>query len=337
MLVTKQKVLRRFWYATVRLDSLDDGPKPFTLLGERIVLFQDAAGKPAALRDRCCHRTAQLSKGWCEDGRLVCGYHGWTYDGTGKVVRIPQQPESAIPAGARVPAYACEARYGYAWVALDEPLQPIPDFAEDANPGFRRIFQFYERWNTSGLRLMENSFDNSHFSFVHKANFGQYDAPAPSKYEVRPTDWGFEAETVVPINNPPASHRITGTTAPVTERHLFNRWYLPAVRRFGCHYPSGLKHIIYNCATPIDDGAIMVVQWLYRNDREADCPAAELVAWDRAIVNEDRDILEATDFDACVDTRRRQEFHMESDRPGLMMRRMLLELLERHGEAEAHR
>ena len=29
---------------------------------------------------------------------------------------------AAIPAGAGTPSYRCEARYGYAWVALAEPL-----------------------------------------------------------------------------------------------------------------------------------------------------------------------------------------------------------------------
>ena len=336
MLVTRQKVLRRFWYATLPLTDLDAGPQPFTLLGERIVLWKDAAGAPVALRDRCCHRTAALSKGFCEGGHIVCGYHGWTYDRSGKCVRIPQQTEAGIPAGAKVPAYACEARYGYVWVALDDPLGAIPDFPEDGDAGFRRIFQFYERWKTSPLRFMENSFDNSHFSFVHKASFGQYDQPRPSKVELRRTDWGFEAETIVPINNPPAGHRITGSTGPTTVRHLYNRWYLPFVRRFGCQYPNGLKHIIYNCATPVDDSTIVLVQWLYRNDSEQDCSAAELIEWDRVIVDEDRGILEATDPDACIDTRRRIEFHMESDRPGLLMREMLLDLLERHGEAEVH-
>ena len=87
MLTTKQNVLRRFWYAVMPLDDLAAGPKPFRLLGEDIVLFLGADGKPAALKDRCCHRTSKLSKGWCKDGRLVCGYHGWTYDRTGKLVR----------------------------------------------------------------------------------------------------------------------------------------------------------------------------------------------------------------------------------------------------------
>jgi phenylpropionate dioxygenase-like ring-hydroxylating dioxygenase large terminal subunit len=336
MLVTRQPTLRKFWYAIMPVEALRDGPKPFTLLGEKIVLWLDRDGKPAAVRDRCCHRTAQLSKGFVEAGNIVCGYHGWTYDRSGKCISIPQQTEAQIPAGACTTAYRCEARYGYAWVALEEPLQPIPVFQEDGAPGFRRIFQFYEPWNTTPLRVMENSFDNSHFSYVHKANFGQYEQPKPSKYEIHPTDWGFEAETIVPINNPPASHRVTGTTDPVTERHLFNRWYLPFVRRFGCIYPSGLHHIIYNCATPMEDGKLMLVQWLYRNDTEADCSTAELIAWDAAIVKEDREILEATDYDACIDTRRRVEFHMESDKPGLMMRKMLMELLQSQGEPEAH-
>jgi phenylpropionate dioxygenase-like ring-hydroxylating dioxygenase large terminal subunit len=338
MLTTKQTTLRKFWYAIMPVSHLADGPRPFRLMGEDIVLFLDAEGRPAALKDRCCHRTAKLSKGFVENGNIVCGYHGWTYDTGGACVRIPQNPGGNIPAGACVPSYRCQEKYGYAWVALDEPLQPIPDFPEEGDPAYRRIHQFYQKWNTSAFRMMENSFDNSHFSYVHKANFGMIDNPLPAKYEFRPNDWGFEAETHVPIRNPQQSHRITGTTEPITERHLVNRWYMPFSRRFGCVYPaSGTHHIIYNCATPIDDDTMMLAQWLYRNDSEEACSTEELIAWDRPITDEDRDILEATDPDACMDTRRRQEFHMESDKPGLLMRRMLLELLQREGEQEVFR
>jgi phenylpropionate dioxygenase-like ring-hydroxylating dioxygenase large terminal subunit len=339
MLVTQQPVLRRFWYALMPIHELEAGPRPFTLLGEKLVLWRRPDGQPAALRDRCCHRTAQLSKGFVDEaGRIVCGYHGWTYDCTGSCVRIPQNPEGVIPAGARVESFRCTARYGYVWVALEEPLAPIPDFPEEGDVKFRRIFQFHERWATSPLRFMENAFDNSHFSYVHKANFGIFEQPRPSGYRLEATADGFEAETHVPIRNPEHGHRITGTTEPFTERHLLNRWWLAFVRRFGCIYPeSGIHHIIYNCATPIDDGHIMLAQWLYRNDTEADCSTQELIAWDRPIVDEDRDILEATDPDACVDTRRRMEFHMESDKPGLLMRKSLLALLHAHGESEIFR
>ncbi len=337
MLVTKQPVLRKFWYATVPMHDLDEVPRAFTLLGENIVIWKGADGKPAALRDRCCHRTAKLSKGFVDGPNIVCGYHGWTNNPQGKCVRIPQAEEDNIPAGAKVPAFFAQEKYGYVWVALEEPLKPIPDFPEDSSGNHRRIFQFYEEWKTSPLRMMENSFDNSHFSFVHKSNFGLFDQPKPAPYEFRETDYGFEAETTVPIRNPSESFAITGTKEPTTHRHLINRYYLPFSRRFGCHYrDSGIDHIIYNCATPIDDSRMMLVQWLYRNDTEEQCSTQKLIDWDAGIIAEDRDILEATDPDACVDTSRRVEFHMPSDRPGLLIRKMLMDLLRAHGEEEVH-
>ena len=134
MLVTRQPVFRKFWHAVMPLSHLAGGqPQPFTLLGEDIVLFLDAQGQPAALKDRCCHRTAKLSKGRCVNGALQCGYHGWTYNAAGRVIRIPQyDADRAIPADYCTPAYRCVARHGYAWVALEEPIAPIPDDARSS-------------------------------------------------------------------------------------------------------------------------------------------------------------------------------------------------------------
>jgi phenylpropionate dioxygenase-like ring-hydroxylating dioxygenase large terminal subunit len=334
MLNTKQPVLRRFWYAVMPVSHLADGPKPFTLLGEPIVLFLDKLGEPAALEDRCCHRTAKLSKGWINDGNIVCGYHGWEYDRDGKLVNIPQFPfEQAIP-DARARSFRTQTKYGYVWVALDEPLGDIPDVPEDRDPVYRRIFQFYDTWNTAALRLMENSFDNAHFAFVHKATFGDIAQPKPEKYEITETAYGFEAETIVTVKNPPVAARITGTTEPYTKRQMRNKWYMPFCRRLDMAYPSGIRHIIFNCATPIDDSRIQVVQLLFRNDSEEACSTQELIDWDAAIIAEDRDILESTSPDAIVDMGRKIEMHMPSDRPGMIMRKRLQALLEAHGEVE---
>ncbi len=334
MLATKQPVLRRFWYAIMPVDHLADGPKPFTLLDQPIVLFLDKDGVPAALEDRCCHRTAKLSKGWINNGNIVCGYHGWEYDRDGKLVNIPQFPfEQAIP-DARAKSFNTQVRYGYVWVALDEPIADIPDVPEDGDPGYRRIFQFYDQWNTAALRLMENSFDNAHFAFVHKATFGDIAQPKPEKYEITETDYGFDAETIVTVKNPPMAARITGTTEPYTKRIMHNKWYMPFCRRLDMAYPSGIRHIIFNCATPVSDGRIQVVQLLFRNDSEDACSTQELIDWDAAIIAEDRDILESTSPDAIVDMGRKVEMHMPSDRPGMIMRKRLLALLEAHGEAE---
>ncbi len=184
---------------------------------------------------------------------------------------------------------------------------------------------------------MENSFDNAHFSYVHRGTFGDMAQPKPKKYEITETDYGFMAATVVDVRNPPSAFQVTGVTEPTTTRTMQNHWYLPFCRRLDMQYPSGIRHIIINSATPIDDGQIQMVQLLYRNDTEADCPAEMLIAWDAAIIAEDREILESTDCDATLDVSLKLEAHMPSDRPGLIMRRRLLELLAAHGETEVRR
>jgi phenylpropionate dioxygenase-like ring-hydroxylating dioxygenase large terminal subunit len=298
MLVTQQPVLRKFWYPVMLVSDLGTGsenaPKAFTLLGERIVVWKTAGGKLAALKDRCCHRTARLSKGCIQGEHLACGYHGWEYDAEGRCVRIPQQETNSIPAGAAVPAYLTEEKYGYVWVALEEPLRPIFDIAEDHDPKYRRIQQFNVTWKTGALRLMENSFDAAHFAFVHQGTFGQFGHNKPNFFSLNETDYGFEAETRLVINNPPESHQITGSTLPTTERHFRNQWHLPFSRRLGLSYPNGLEHLIITIATPIDD----------------------------------------VDPDAAVDLSRRAEQHMQSDRPGIIMRQRLQALLAEAGEVE---
>jgi phenylpropionate dioxygenase-like ring-hydroxylating dioxygenase large terminal subunit len=347
MLVTRQPVFRKFWHAVMPLSELKGGPKPFKLLGEEIVLFLGDDGEPIALRDRCCHRTAKLSKGWCIDasgkpssqGRLRCGYHGWVYGAEGKVVQIPQyEADRAISPEYRTDAYHCTARYGYAWVSLEPPIAPIPEIAEFGAPGWRTIYQFYETWATSPLRALENSFDNSHFSFVHRATFGVEAQPKPSKYELVENDSGFYAETIIAAANPERFQRISGVSDAVTTRHMRNAYYRPFSRRLDIEYPSGIRHVIINCFTPIDDGHMQLCQWLFRNDREEDCPEQMLVDFDQIITREDKDILESTDPDALVDLRRRGvEYSMDSDRPGILIRKHLMALLNAHGEREIYR
>ncbi|WP_239033213.1 Rieske 2Fe-2S domain-containing protein [Leptothermofonsia sichuanensis] len=86
------------------------------------MLWLDGAGKPAAVCDRCCHRSAQLSKGKVVEGNIRCPYHGWSFNADGVCVRVPQLEKSAIPRSYQVSAYHCQERYDYVWVCLGEPF-----------------------------------------------------------------------------------------------------------------------------------------------------------------------------------------------------------------------
>jgi phenylpropionate dioxygenase-like ring-hydroxylating dioxygenase large terminal subunit len=337
MLVTQQPLLRRFWYPVIPVVLLKSGPKAFTLLGRELVLWLDGAGTPVAMDDRCPHRHAKLSKGWVQDGQLLCGYHGWTYNAEGRCTRIPQKGDDD-PSRICVPRHRTAERYGYVWVALEEPLADLPELEEDGAPGYRRIYEFYEPWKCSGLRLMENSFDNAHFSFVHRNTFGKLDAPEPSRMNLTPfaDGLGFTMDTVVPVKNVPLSERSLNMPGVAeTVRHNTGVWWMPFCRKLRMQYPTKLVHTIFTAATPIDDHSSQIVQIAYRNDTEAEAKAADIIAFDRAVVTEDRDILESTTYDTPVDLARRDELHMASDAPGLLMRRQLLAAFAARGEAEA--
>jgi len=55
------------------------------------------------------------------------------------------------------------------------------------------------------------------------------------------------------------------------------------------------------------------------------------------MVDEDRDIFEATEDVLCLAIRRRDACHRASDKPGLLMRQMLIELVRQPGEPEVQR
>jgi phenylpropionate dioxygenase-like ring-hydroxylating dioxygenase large terminal subunit len=337
MLVTRQKILRRFWYPIVPSARLADAPFPFTLLGTNIVLFRDGGGRASALIDRCCHRTARLSGGWLDAGNIVCPYHGWTYASDGRCVRIPQRPNGDPGKNIAVEAFHCSERYGVVWVALEEPLAQIPDWPEETDPGYRRIDQFYEPWSCAGLRLMENSFDNAHIHFVHRNTFGDINNPDPPEPTIEKLDYGFIARSDVPVFNNAEQRKNLRDDSAFTVRHMTAHWYMPFLRRLHIRYPGGLDHIIITAATPVGDGLSQIVQFCFRNDSEAEAPAAGIIAFDRRVTAEDRTVLEGTDFDVPLDMHSGAERHMPSDQPGLLMRRMLLDLLAAHGETEQTR
>ena len=81
------------WYPVAVAELIDvSRPNAIKLLGRNLVIWLDAAGQWRCFEDRCPHRAAPLSEGkiWPDQGTLMCSYHGWTFNGDGDCVRIPQ-------------------------------------------------------------------------------------------------------------------------------------------------------------------------------------------------------------------------------------------------------
>lgn len=78
----------------VRIAAVSEMPaegmaKAFEVAGTTLCVAR-VQGQLAALNDVCPHQGAPLSEGTIEDGRVVCSWHGWSFDPkTGGELRNP--------------------------------------------------------------------------------------------------------------------------------------------------------------------------------------------------------------------------------------------------------
>lgn len=164
-----------FWYvAALSRDLRKDRVVAAEILGEWVAVFRDETGKAVALEDRCLHRSARLSAGKVNEGRLQCAYHGWTYDGAGRVVFVPSEgPESSKSSRRCARTYeVCEVD-DYVYVRLaeaaDASIQPfrIPFYR---SPGWGAI-RLVNRFHNNVTNCVENFVDIPHTVFVHPKIF----------------------------------------------------------------------------------------------------------------------------------------------------------------------
>ena len=109
-----EPALKNFWYPVQFTSKLAaDTMVPFELFDEPWVLFRDAAGRAACVRDECAHRACPLSLGRVVGGEVECAYHGWRFDGAGTCTAMPSTVHCR---GVRVSALPCVEKDGFVWV-----------------------------------------------------------------------------------------------------------------------------------------------------------------------------------------------------------------------------
>lgn len=328
MLVTDIPAFRRFWYPVAYLEDLADGPRSRRVLGEDIVVWADGEGGAGAAHDVCPHRSSKLSIGWVEDGCVVCPYHGWQFATDGRASHIPQLDEGVpIPPKARLRSVWCVVRYHVVWVSLEEPVGGLPDIEEFDDPSFRFVRQFDETWACAATRLVDNSFDPAHVAYVHQATFG---TPANARVDaphIEVTEEGLRlTNEMVVENHLEVAQRANQIGEQRTVRRTVSRFVAPFLRVMKITYPNGLQHMLVTGICPVDDTHLRLVQWALRNDTEDDVPAADVVAFDRAVTIEDRGLLEMTSPDYELDLH--ELVHIKVDRGTIAVRKIYREIVD---------
>lgn len=162
-----------FWYVVALSKQLRKNQVlSRTILGEWLVIFRDENDKPVVLRDRCMHRNNRLSWGKVNTGKIQCPYHGWVYDGTGKVVSVPAEGDNFKQLNCRsAKSYQTREEDDYIYVKLSDNNEfnpfPMPYYRQPSWETVRVI----NRFHNNITNCAENFIDIPHTVTVHPGIF----------------------------------------------------------------------------------------------------------------------------------------------------------------------
>jgi vanillate O-demethylase monooxygenase subunit len=309
-------VWRHAWHA-VALDSEVAQPYQAWVAGSPWVIAR-LDGRLVAFEDVCPHRLAPLSAGRIDtapdgSGRLTCGYHGWRYDAAGRCDLIPALGRVGDVSKRAVlrPPYAVTEAYGLVWLAPEEPLAPLPAFAEWSAPGMDRARSRVVRTTAGAGQLIDNFLDAAHFPFVHAASFGVADGPLETG-DVTTNGLMVAGVFKTPYRDGGAvvSHRVIKTAGPSAIAHV--RLELP-----------GVTIGILLCCLPESATSTRIFKLITRSDLGGDPVRLEtFVKEEDQILDEDLAILERYPS-AELPLDLRAELHTRVDRLSVAWRRVM--------------
>ena len=250
--------LLRHWYALCRSRDLSPrAPLGVRLFGRRLAVFRGEDGRPAVLEDRCVHRHAPLSAGRVCAARLQCPYHGWEYEGSGRVARVPALGAGVpVPAGLQAAALPCVEQDGLVWTwpgegVPDGPPRPIATCGE---PGWTR-FIMKTRFRGSIEACLENFLDCPHATFVHR---GWFRSPTGTPVTARVTMLADGAQAEY-FGEPRRRSVIWAMFSPPGgTMHHVDRFIAPATSCVDYAFPNGLAYNITSTCSPVEGDAIEV-------------------------------------------------------------------------------
>jgi phenylpropionate dioxygenase-like ring-hydroxylating dioxygenase large terminal subunit len=302
---------KRVWTAVAPARSLKKAPLGVTVAGTPVALFRDGEGRARGLVDRCPHRGVKLSLGRVENGCLTCPFHGWKFDGDGRCVSVPWNPDAKRETlgGWPVPV---QERGGLLWIFTEAGRSEVDDVLHVPPVLLRTdvtVSTEMIRWNTHWSRAMENMLDWPHLPFVHGGTIGRGMAGQRMDISWEDTDSGGTTRI-----------RIDGVDQPGQLDYLFPNAMVLAVM----NEPRRTMNMFVS-VIPVDDTATDMLLCTARSFLRPRLFDPLFRMANRRIAGEDRAVIESS-FPVAVPPAA-EERSVRTDQPTLVFRKRYMELI----------
>jgi len=277
------------------------------VLEEDLVVFRTGDGQVAALEDVCPHRLAPLSLGTLQGDAVQCGYHGLTFDCSGRCVAAPGMARA--PGGAQVRSYPTAQSMGMVWVWMGDPALADPAqvfrLPEYDDPGFSVVEGDALPVRANYLSLADNLCDPTHVVYVHKTTLASAGREETRVMHERQGNRVVTWRWVIDGPLIPVFEGLKDFGGANVDRWHYYHYHAPCIAvidfgsaKTGTGAPEGNRDDciqMYAChfITPIDQHSCMQ-HWLCLKNSPADPQVDErLRANLRLAFNEDKQVLEA--------------------------------------------
>lgn len=327
----RKAYLKNFWYAAAISDKVSAKPIKVEMLSRTVTIWRDEeSGQVHCLDNVCPHRGAPLSGGWSKKSAsgkscVVCPYHGWAFDGEGRLQEVPSQDAStAFPRRPVVDSYPVEERGGFVWLFFGSKTMPaderppIPICKELEDPQWRAVYGELE-FDSPHHNVFENAMDFAHIHYLHDGSFGNQDNPVIHDMKVERDTWHVTAS--FNIHNKPVSPLWQWTAVPQVPVEA--RAYLPSTSYVKITLGNGVEMITFVNTVPIDDKRSINRFCLIRNF--ALWPAFDSYARKNMfkILGEDKVMLEQLRPEQI-----KTELSLEADKPQVAFRKLRQEWID---------
>ncbi|MCX6464569.1 MAG: aromatic ring-hydroxylating dioxygenase subunit alpha [Pseudonocardiales bacterium] len=337
-------IVRDQWYVAAFGREIGHDLFSRTICGESILFWRTAEGAVTAMSDRCVHRRFPLSQAPTRlvDDRVVCGYHGFTYDAGGRCVAVPGQ--TRVPRTARLRPYPVLEQDGFVWVFVGDPDRAagtrVPRAPWLDSPDWT-VVSGMEPLAARYDLLVDNLLDLSHETYLHGGYIGTPEvASTPITTEVD-DDAGvvYVSRHMDDAECPPFYSRSTGLTGRIARwqdieytppcLYLLHSRIAPvgSVPRPDGSDPDAFHVEVVYAITPETETSThdfwAVARDFARDDEEVSAFIAEQ---NRTVVLQDVAALNVLETVVASEPADRQELSINIDTGGLAARRMLARL-----------